>query len=289
MLKGQSIFSDEYVIKSTLGNLFGLQILRYILSRLIYNLRGLLFNWQKTDQIMQLRDEGLLVIEDFLLNEEHLFFKQNFNEIAKEGTYRPIVDGDTTAERFILSKEQCFQNNILRKIIYSEKMINIVESCERKRFKDKKFHNEGLYEDEVWIDTVRNGVNSGERDSQKELHVDIFFHTHKVWFFLDDVKEDGGPLCFVKGSHKFSIKRAFFEYWNSVNYKKLDVFAFRLTKKLVGFMRLKDETKCNVKGNSLVIANTSGFHRRGDAVNFSERRQVHFRVRRNPFADIFKK
>ena len=31
-------------------------------------------------------------------------------------------------------------------------------------------------------------------DPESELHSDIFFTTHKVWFYLSDVRLESGPL-----------------------------------------------------------------------------------------------
>ena len=49
----------------------------------------------------------------------------------------------------------------------------------------------------------------------------------------------------------------------------------------------KDSAICNVAANTLVIANTRGYHKRGNSFQGSSRMQLHFRVRRNPFEKIF--
>ena len=50
--------------------------------------------------------------------------------------------------------------------------------------------------------------------------------------------------------------------------------------------RIKKIERCIVPANTLVIADTTGYHSRGLSKKFSKRYQLHFRVRRNPFSQI---
>ena len=138
---------------------------------------------------------------------------------------------------------------------------------------------------DVWFDTVVNGDPRKGEDSQKQLHSDIFFTTHKVWFFLEPVKLEDGPLCFAPGTNRVTWKRLVFEYSKSIKYDQLSDYSFRVEpadKAYFGF----EEKSLTCPANTLVIANTCGFHRRGDAVAGHTRKQIHFCIRSQPFAFV---
>ncbi len=45
----------------------------------------------------------------------------------------------------------------------------------------------------------------GEPDGQAEIHTDTFHPTHKMWLYLTDVSIDDGPLVYYPGSHRLSV------------------------------------------------------------------------------------
>lgn len=281
------IFSESYLINSYFLNLLGLQAFRYISASLVYWLRGIFFKWDNSREVKTLKKEGLLIINNFLNMEDFEKFRDHFKNLQKIGLNKILNDGDSSTDRSTLSIEQIENNEILSKIVFSKKLINILESCEHKKFINNRFHNFGKYGQIVWLDKINNIGFASAKDSQKTLHSDIFFHTHKVWYFPSEVSSQSGPLNFVQRSHKFSFKRMYHEYINSIDERtNTQSPNIRNNKQSLNSYE-KNSTICNVAANTLVIANTRGYHKRGDSLRGSSRMQLHFRVRRNPFENIF--
>tara|TARA_X000000368_G_scaffold388196_1_gene349515 strand:- start:54 stop:905 length:852 start_codon:yes stop_codon:yes gene_type:complete len=278
----KEIFSDIFLVNSKFLNLLGIQSFRYSLASLIYVLRGLVFRWSKTKLSSQLQKEGIVIIDEFLNQNDSKQFLEDFNKLFIENKKEIIIDGDTTTERISIHIDEIENFKILKNIVFNEELIDLLETAERRKFKERKFHNPGMYGQVVWVDKIRNNGNE-IKDSQKTLHSDTFFNTHKVWYFPTEVTEKMGPLCFVKKSHRFNFHKLALEYLNSIS-KESDTNVRANKQKLTKYEN--KIFKCSVKSNSLVVANTRGFHKRGESSINKERYQIHFRVRIDPFKNL---
>jgi len=128
-------------------------------------------------------------------------------------------------------------------------------------------------------------IDKFKNDQNSKWHTDSFHDTHKGWLYLTDVKKENGPFNYIVGSNKFSFRRMIWEYSNSIQ-------SF-LDKSLSwGFLndKLSDKYECGTKKievtckeNSFLIANTHGYHRRGDAELNQIRDGFAFYTRENPF------
>ena len=94
--------------------------------------------------------------------------------------------------------------------------------------------------------------------------------------------DENGPINVSSGSHRFSLKRLWFEYKRSILHKKGEENSFRVNEKEKHFLGLKN-VKAIVPPNSIVIANVCAFHRRGDFSVGSKRSAIFFGFRFNPF------
>jgi hypothetical protein len=276
----KDIFSGKYVVENKLVNYAGGQLFRYLGARIIYHLRGVVFGWVSDPDSEDLKREGIIKIESFLGEDDYRKLLEEFEQTKKVGKYQPIQDGSTRSERYTMEIADLEKLPTLNaKIVNSPVVKALVESGEHRSYEVDKY---------IWCDEVVNGDPAKGADSQKELHVDNFFTTHKIWYFFDPVTVEDGPLVYVKRSHRMGIKRAIFEYVNSVRFDTIKSHAFRVTPAWLKFIK-PDTQSCLVQGNTLVIANTMGYHRRGDAVPGRVRRQIHYRVRFNPFKNILKR
>jgi hypothetical protein len=132
--------------------------------------------------------------------------------------------------------------------------------------------------DEVAIERVRFGLNEAH-DPQNDLHSDVFYPTFKLWYYLHDVEEDGGPLVVVPGSHKVSLRRLRRVYRNSVGAREGsrrihpdELLELGLTEKAM-----------TCRANTLVIVNTCGYHCRRPGRPDRDRLSLHMNGRANPF------
>ena len=127
-------------------------------------------------------------------------------------------------------------------------------------------------------------------DVQKVMHMDTFFPTVKFWFFPQDVTIEDGPFCYVAGSNILTDKRKEWmrKQWEDIIDDKVD--PRRTYGHAEGSLRVFDEEliemgfdpECKaypVKANTLVIANTFGFHARGEVSNTVIRQAIHGSIR----------
>lgn len=269
----RDVFSDKKVVESHLLNYAGAQVLRMLLSSAAFAIRGVSKSWPDNEWTRQLQRSGFVILPGFLDPDAFERVKQDFVEATRIGRYAPIQDGDTRSERYTLSNQLWNTLPSVARMLSDPRLIRTLEGAERK----------AIEIGDVWFDVVRNGDPKKGQDSQKQLHSDIFFTTHKVWFFLEPVKVEDGPLCFAEGTNRVSWKRLVFEYSKSIRFDQLTDYSFRVEPDDKAFLGL-DEKALTCPENTLVIANTCGFHRRGEAVAGHTRKQIHFCIRSKPFS-----
>jgi hypothetical protein len=140
----------------------------------------------------------------------------------------------------------------------------------------------------VYLQSILSHVNEAEPDPQTALHADTFHPTMKAWFFLTDVAEDEGPFCYVPGSHRLSAERLDWEYRLSqtahAHPDRLTARgSFRIQASELAALGLPPPKAFAVKANTLVVADTFGFHARGPSARASVRIEVWGYDRRNPY------
>ena len=144
--------------------------------------------------------------------------------------------------------------------------------------------------DSIFQKTFFQKVNNvpGNGDVQKVLHSDTYYDALKFWYFPNDVKEEDGPFAYVPMSHVLSEKRLQFIQDQSMKYYTGSIEDWRTYGHAEGSLRisqeeLKDmglkERLMTVAGDTLVVANVFGFHRRAEAHVPSERLAIHGSVR----------
>lgn len=107
-------------------------------------------------------------------------------------------------------------------------------------------------------------VGHAQTDYQDVLHYDVPYPTMKAIVYLDDVDATNGAFCFVKGSPKFSLRRARAEYDYSL--ANAHYQAHEKDRKPVSAKFYEPENLQQMPGkkNSMVLFNAEGFHKRGD-------------------------
>ena len=119
-----------------------------------------------------------------------------------------------------------------------------------------------------YIQTILTHAKDGPDDPQCVLHSDTFHPTVKAWLFLTDVAADEGPFTYVPGSHRLTPQRRAWEHAMSL---KMAQQSERLTRR--GSFRTRPDELAGlglpqarafpVRANTLVVADTHGFHARG--------------------------
>lgn len=139
-----------------------------------------------------------------------------------------------------------------------------------------------------YIQTIVSNCEDGASDPQETAHADSFHASLKSWLFLNPVGAEDGPFTYVPGSHKFTPERVEWEYNRSLaDPQKIDRLSARGSPRVDEFdlsqMNLGNAQKLAVAENTLVVADTVGFHARGAAAQPGERVEIWSYARRNPF------
>lgn len=140
----------------------------------------------------------------------------------------------------------------------------------------------------LWLQSVHQRPNRGAPDPQSSLHADTFHPTVKAWLFLSDVAADEGAFTYVPGSHRLTRERLAWERATSlVARDSTDAMtregSFRIDASALPSLGLPEPKPIAVRANTLVVADTFGFHARGVSVRPSHRFEVWAIGRRNPF------
>ena len=124
-------------------------------------------------------------------------------------------------------------------------------------------------------------------DPQTDLHSDTFHPTAKAWFFLHDVGPEEGPFIYVPRSHLLTPERLQWEYQQSLTARNdprshHGYGSFRITLSELQEFGYVTET-VSVKANTLVVADTRGFHGRTPSNKSTTRISLDLYLRRSPF------
>lgn len=138
------------------------------------------------------------------------------------------------------------------------------------------------------IQTIANRPDPANPDPQNTLHSDTFHPTAKFWLFLHDIAADEGPFSYVVGSHRLTPQRLEWEYEQSVLASSADnphhaSGSFRASEDEMAAFGYGELISLPVRGNTLVVADTYGFHRRTPTEKPTVRTELHAMLRRNPF------
>ncbi|MCF3641937.1 phytanoyl-CoA dioxygenase family protein [Rhizobium sp. TRM95111] len=128
----------------------------------------------------------------------------------------------------------------------------------------------------------------GAADPQTALHSDTFQPTAKAWLFLKDVGEEDGPFAYVPGSHKVTLQRMNWERRISENSDSIENKysargSLRIMPDELGALGYGQPVKMTVKANTLIVADTHGFHARSASDKTTTRVEIYGSLRRNPF------
>jgi hypothetical protein len=138
------------------------------------------------------------------------------------------------------------------------------------------------------VQSIIADPDAGERDPQTLFHSDTFHPTAKCWLFLTDVAADAGPFAYVPGSHRLTDRRLEWEYEKSLEARgSADRMhgegSFRLGEADRLALGLPEPVLNAVPANTLIIADTSGFHARTQSPRATHRVEIYGTLRRTPF------
>jgi hypothetical protein len=265
------IVSDDKTVKGKFLNLCGVQLIRAVAARAIYNLRTVTIPYTVVKMVNELKREGIVVLPDFLPQDHFELVQQEALALMEQNREKAELHkrGPNTVYHLSLPI-QCerHKTQVIQQFLDDVRIRAILEAAEKRSLG----HLLGK------IEHLHQGIRAGH-DPETELHSDIFFHTHKAWLYLSDVEDDCGPLVYVKRSHHLRPAQLLHAYKESCS---RNGGSRRIS--LEEFERLGlEETVVSCRKNTLVVANTCGYHRRLKGEPGRDRYAVHVILRFNPF------
>lgn len=270
------VFTADKYIDSSLLNQLGIQVWRQLAARLLLRLRYLLRRKsRRTPGFAELTGSGLLVVRDFLP-------AGRFNELraeclaALDDAQVPKSDlqhGPTIVRRIHL-KPQGPRLPVAEEVSSMPMLMDLLSAAEGKDLRPGQLHRV--------VERVIHGRHD-EHDPENDLHVDTFHSTHKVWLYLDDVAAEQGPLAVVPGSHRLDWRLLKYTYRYFRAFGKSSGSPSRRISHVEMTERNLHEVAMSVPANTLVIANTGGYHRRLRGDDGAVRTALHVSARSQPF------
>lgn len=194
------------------------------------------------------------------------------------GEITTIYDADTVVHRISLkaqdlSAEDSSHLIYLNRLVYGKVFLSIIS-----HFHGRSISRKDLDEFPVWFDRVFCG---SQECAANQPHTDTFYPTLKIWIFPDGIRQQQSPLQFFPMTHRFTLKRMFFEYRKSIRYHLEPDYSWRLNESEIQDLHKsihRPELLVNDKP-FIVFANTHGFHNRYYDDSGSVRSHIHLSIR----------
>lgn len=276
VLTGAKSFVDNPVIGSKRLNRAGLHLWRIRTAHWLAWRRRAALARQISDELKDQFDrDGFVSIPDFL--PEEIFRKLRAELLDTELETREHQQGDTVTRRVAIGPALLGAMPDLDRMLRSPRWKGIMAYVASSRIAP-------LY----YIQTIVGGCTEAPPDPQIQLHSDTFHPSMKAWLFLTDVGPDDRPLTYVAGSHRLTPERADWEYRKSLvvassGDRLSQRGSFRIAPQELAELNLPEPTHFAVPANTLVVADTCGFHARANSDRVTVRVEIWAYARRSPF------
>ncbi len=275
LLTSAKSFCDNPIIGSPRLNALGLHRWRLRAAHAL--------TWRRRARLARLvsaADRAAFERDGFVLHRDLLpadvFERLRARVLAQPAAAREMVQGDTITRRIAVD------DAMLRDLPELRALAEHPVWCGLTRYVAGYHRAPWLY-----LQSILNQVLPGRPDPQTALHADTFHPTMKAWFFLTDVADDEGAFCYVPGSHRLTPERLAWEGRMSVRARDADRLSsrgsFRIDAAELPLLKLPPPQRFAVPANTLVVADTFGFHARGPSARASVRIELWGYDRRNPF------
>jgi hypothetical protein len=219
--------------------------------------------------------DGFVLREEFLPRQEFARLREAI--MAHAAPAREMLQGDTITRRIAVDPEFIAAVPEIKSLIANPAWRGLNRYV-------GSFDQEPL----TYVQTILSHIRSAAPDPQTDLHADTFHPTVKAFYFLTDVAEDEGPFVYVPGSHRLTPARLKWEYEQSIRAARTaDRLSargsLRATRADIERMGFAAPRAFAVPANTLVVADTVGFHARGFSARPTVRVEVWTYGRRNPF------
>ena len=210
------IFTTSPSAKSggKLLNLLGYSVIKSIFFLFYEKLRKLSkpnLSQKYNQYLLQLDENGFVVIENFMSSEDFGKFKTELDKYVEE---KKKSFSNSFSLPLITMLENKINSKILKKYFYKEselyKLICYLSGINSNFYPNVEYN---------YLKSKEN-LKTGFDDGQHHLHYDVTYSSFKCILYLEDTNFKNGAFEYLIKSHKFSFKRLFIEYLNSISKKK---------------------------------------------------------------------
>jgi hypothetical protein len=218
--------------------------------------------------------DGYVAKRDFLSPEEFAALANEVKELRTQA--REFKDGDSITRRIALTSKALKHLPACRRLLQHPEFRGLTRYV-------SSFDSDPF----VFVQTIFTQVDGSEPDPLRLMHSDTFHPTMKAWLFLEDVAEEDGPFTIVPGSHSRTTRREVWERRRSV--QACDTGSGRkrnpylISDAEMAQLRCAAPKRFAVPANTLVVADTHGFHARQRSTRPSVRVEFWAYTRRSPF------
>ncbi|MGE3986890.1 phytanoyl-CoA dioxygenase family protein [Pseudorhodoplanes sp.] len=277
ILTGAKSFIGNPVLGSRRLNEIGLHAARVRMAERLgrYRRNLLAARLDAADRTALLRD-GFVVKSDFLPVPE--FERLRTEVFGRAWDLREMRQGHTVTRRVFLDAASLRKDNpALGRFITSPEVAALL-----------RFAGATGGQPVTSIQCILANQGVGADDPQCAIHADTFHSTSKAWFFLHDVGPDDGPFFYVPGSNVLTPRRLEWERAQSLaasSHAMRDHAegSFRISNDDLRALGLPQPLPVTVRANTLVVADTFGFHGRTPSPAATRRVELYATLRRNPF------
>ena len=276
LVTGTKSFERNLVIGSRRLNEWGLHAFRVALAHRLAGVRrrrlGALISAEDRDAFER---DGFVVRRNFLPPQQFAALVAQVK--AYRGHLREISEGDTIMRKIALDRRALVELPALGAVLQSAEWRGLI-----------RYAGSRDAEPVVWVQSILRHACAGPPDPQTLLHADTFHPTVKAWLFLTDVAEDASPFTYVPGSHRLTTERLAWEQRMSLAARHSSNAedrqgSFRVDPAELGSLGLPQPRVFAVPANTLIVADTFGFHARGPSARPALRVEIWAYGRRSPF------
>ena len=236
-----------------------------------------------TEDRRQLDSDGFIIKRDFLPPDVFADLVAQVRDLRAPA--REITEGDTITRHIALDPAALDRVPAARLLLDLPQYRNLL-----------RYAGSSAAAPMVYIQTVLAGAIAGPPDPapdpQLDLHTDTFHPTVKAWLFLTDVEPDAMPFVYVPGSHRLTPQRLEWERAMSIAASRQVGAAARqpdqkliraISPSVLPELGLPPPRAISAPANTLIVADTFGFHARGASARPTTRVEIWALGRRNPF------
>lgn len=276
LLATSKSFESNSLLGSPVLNQLGLHRYRVQLAaQMAKQRRAVLAKHLSAADVAEFEKNGFILKENFLPEDEFAALRQELCTTPLET--RETIQGDTVTRRMALDGSTLKQLPATTRLLqnhYWQALLNYVGSASV----------QPMY----YVQVILSKVKKARPDPQTNLHSDTFHANVKAWLFLTDVAADEGPFVYVPGSHVANAQRLAWEHQQALSITPRSETmtrrgSLRIQPEQLAALGYADPQAFAVKKNTLVIADTYGFHARGPSVRPSMRIELWAYARRSPF------